>query len=328
MFLIGAGFTRAVFSEAPLNKDLFHEVVNTNPKTKLNLYSKKYGVEDIEILLTRLDLEIAETKSNVLEQDRARIEMDIFKYFSRFRFAKTKLDQNPWLGKFAREVLCENDAIVTTNYDCFLEGLLDFYEVWSPSKGYGGVEVDVPGSSLSKLPNPKNILIYKIRGSENFHTSAVQSDRVDPRRIALAVKGGQIYPKSGNGSNLGVIAGRPYVIAPSFLKVFYPQIHRMMNEALRTALLARNFVIIGSSIRPEDGHLWLLIDSFCEQNNKDKKKKLIIVDPHADDIHNKFRGNYPQIQEYIHTCVIKERLEKVLEKLKYTLDVLTDNHCQ
>jgi hypothetical protein len=63
LFLIGAGFTKAVFPDAPLNKDLFHSIVNANPKPKLNLYSKKYGTEDIEILLTRLDVDIAETES-------------------------------------------------------------------------------------------------------------------------------------------------------------------------------------------------------------------------------------------------------------------------
>jgi hypothetical protein len=164
LFLIGAGFTKAVFRDAPLNKDLFHAVVSANPKTKLNLYSKKYGTEDIEILLTRLDSDIAETESNVLERERMSIEMDLCEYFSRFRFAHCNLEQNPWLEKFALEVLRENDAIVTTNYDCILEGLLDFYEVWSPNGGY----VNVENPLLDSPDNSKNILIYKIHGSENF----------------------------------------------------------------------------------------------------------------------------------------------------------------
>jgi len=322
MFLIGAGFTRAVFPSAPLNKDLLAVLCKGSACTTLSKYSRKYKSKDIEILLTHLDLEILRPKvrqQTALRQVRNAIEQQLAQYFGQFHFEKEILKRNGWLEQFVK-LFNENDAIITLNYDCFLDGLLDYYEVWSPSKGYGAVEVDVPSSSLSNLPNPKNILIYKIHGSENFHTSAMQSGCVDPRHIALAVEGGRIYPKSGTGSNLGVIASRPYIIAPSFLKVFYPQTHRMMNEALRAAVLARNFVIIGSGIRPEDSYLWLLIDNFYQQSNRGNRKKLIIVDPHADDIQSRLKENYPQIQEHVDICVIKRRLEEALEVLTGTLD--------
>jgi len=280
LFLIGAGFTKAVFTEAPLNEDLFHEIVLANPKTKLNLYSKKYGSEDIDILLTRLDLEIAETKSNVLEQDRAYIEMDISRYFSRFRFVQNKLDENSWLSKLAIEVLCENDAIVTTNYDCFLEGLLDYCEVWSPKGGY----VNVSNILDEDLPeNPKNILVYKIHGSEHFIISSGVPDK-NKRYISFLIDE-TIYPRSGKYRHLGGGSIRPqsYIIAPSFVKFPHVQIADMINKTINQARLAQNLVIGGSGLRREDSFLWLFLTSFLNKE-LDVKKKLIIIDPDSDRI--------------------------------------------
>jgi len=330
MFLIGAGFTRAVFPNAPLNKDLLAVLCKGSACTTLSKYSRKYKSKDIEILLTHLDLEILRPKARqqtALRKVRNDIGQQLAQYFGQFRFEKEILKRSGWLEQLVK-LFNENDAIITLNYDCFLDGLLDYYEVWSPSKGYGAVEVDVPDASFSNLPNPKNILIYKIHGSENFHTSAVQSDHVDPRHIGLAVEEGRIYPKSGTGSKLGVLAGRPYIIAPSFLKVFYPQTNRMMNEALRAAVLARNFVIIGSSLRPEDSHLWLLIDNFCQQSSRNNRKKLIIMDPHADDIQSRLEENYPQIEKRVDIDVIKRcLLEESLEVLTGKLDGRNGIHC-
>jgi hypothetical protein len=282
LFLIGAGFTRAVFPDAPLNKDLFHAIVSANPKSKLSLYSKKYGTEDIEILLTRLDSDIAETESNVLEQERMSIEMDLCEYFSRFRFAHSKLEQNPWLEKFAREVLRENDALVTTNYDCFLEGLLDFYGIWSPKRGYVNVENDL----LSSPDNPKNILIYKIHGSENFRIAPFANDK-NKKLIAFDVEeNDQIFSRSAEYKHLGFARGlgpSPYIIAPSFIKFPHVQIADMINKATTQAALAQNLVIGGSGLRREDNFLWLFLTSFLNKVLK-VKKKLTIADPGADRI--------------------------------------------
>lgn len=280
MFLIGAGFTKAVFPDAPLNKDLFHAVVSANPKTKLNLYSKKYGTEDIEILLTRLDSDIAETESNVLEQDRTFIEMNLCGYFGKYRFAQNKLVQNPWLEKFALEVLRENDAIVTTNYDCFLEGLLDFCEVWSPKGGY----VNIENPLLDSPDNSRNILIYKIHGSENFRIAPFADDK-NKKYIAFNVdEDDGIFPRSAKNRHFGCgFDPAFYIIAPSFVKFPHVQIADMINKTINQARLAQSLVIGGSGLRREDSFLWLFLTSFLNKE-LDVKKKLIIIDPDSDRI--------------------------------------------
>jgi len=319
LFLIGAGFTRAVFPKAPLNKDLFHEIVHANPKTKLNLYSKKYGVEDIEILLTRLDLEIAETKSSVLEHDRKYIVTDLFEYFGRFRFVQNRLDKNPWLKKFALEVLCENDAIVTTNYDCFLEGLLDFCEVWSPKEGYVSVyDPRVQGHSHKGRENPKGIKFYKIHGSEHFRECKVfNKEKGETGQTILGfIVNESIYPISGKNSHLGWVekSSEEYIVAPSFVKIPHFQIADMLNKAKDVAKTAQNMVIIGSGLRNEDIFLRLILTGFINHDLQNKKK-LITVDPNADSILEKIEKFWIGGTQHITFHQIPKKIEEGLGDL-------------
>lgn len=313
LFLLGAGFTKSVFPEAPLNKDLFYEIVQARPRTKLNLYSKKYGTEDIEVLLTRLDLEIAETKSDVLDQNRKYIEADIAEYFEQFRFKQEIITNSIWVKNFVN-LFQPNDAIVSLNYDCFLEGLLDYYEVWSPSKGYGGIEVAGIGTSVEPQPNPKNILIYKIHGSENFQTCSLDPRKfeIDPYEISVAINE-EIYPKSGANSILTVIEGQPYIIAPSFVKSFYPQIELMMTEVLQAAKKAENFVIIGCGLRLEDSFLWLIIAAFLSRKSD---KPIIVVDPKAETLRDRIKNYWRGAKVCPFAKGIEEGIDELLGSIK------------
>ena len=315
IFLIGAGFTKAVSPEkAPLNADLLQSVIDHNLKTLLKKYKIRYRTDDIEILLTYMDLETVELESERLKQDRKAINKDIADYFQQFRFGRheNNLKSTAWLKQIAREVFTEYDAIITTNYDCLLEGVLDYYEIWCPSTGYRGVEVDVPGTSLQNLQNPKNILIYKIHGSENFHTCDINDVNIDPNHIGLVVNQ-EIYPKSGAGCNLGVVSGWPYIIAPSFIKTFYPQIERMMIGALYAAKKAKNLVIVGCGLRPEDSYLRLLIAGFLSGG---PDKVIIVVDPKAETLRDRITDYWREAKVQPVAKRIEEGIDELLGLIK------------
>jgi len=319
LFLIGAGFTKAVFPDAPLNKDLFNEIVLANPKTKLNLYSKKYSAEDFEILLTRLDLEIAELKSKVLKEDRKNINEELAEYFQQFRFGQNKSNLNPWLEKFACEVLCENDAIVTTNYDCLLEGLLDFYKVWLPKGGYVNAhDPRIQGHSNEGRENPKRIKFYKIHGSEHFRECKVfgEEKRETGQTIIGFIVNESIYPISGKNSNIGWVdeVCERYIIAPSFVKIPHFQIADMINKANDVAKTAQNLVIIGSSLRNEDIFLRLILTGFMNYALQGKKK-LITVDPNADFILKNIENFWIGGAQYITFHPIPKKIEEGLDNL-------------
>jgi len=71
-----------------------------------------------------------------LEKLRKQVNDWIAEYFRQFSFKDDYLESEPWLLTFANKVLSHGDAIVSINYSCCLEGLLDHEKVWSPHGGY------------------------------------------------------------------------------------------------------------------------------------------------------------------------------------------------
>ena len=278
IYLLGAGFTKAFFPAAPLNKDLLEAIIE-NGGNKIAEYHDKYQTDDIEQLLTQLDLNAISNEQ--LRKDRTTIEGEISTFFAKFRFTEFEDPIPKWFEKLAHKILKENDSIVSLNYDCFLEGALDNLGEWSPHEGYARVQT-VPTDSIPG--NAKNIKIYKIHGSENFVESSVIGK--NPAQTAIGFEINEsIYPRSGANSHLGGGAKdpRPYIIAPSFVKIPHVDIVDMMLELLDISQTAKNLVIIGCGMRPEDNYLWLLLTRFL---NKllERRKRLIILSPSADEI--------------------------------------------
>ena len=311
IFLIGAGFTKSAFPQAPLNRELLEAISNDNGKT-LTKYKNKYKVDDIEKLLTLLDLESLE--NNEIRKDRAAINAEIATYFSKFRFSKMGRDIPGWLETFALKILNQNDTIVSLNYDCFLEGALDSLGVWSPNGGYARIDNFLTNSFPQ---NPKNIKIYKIHGSENFVESSVIGK--NPKQTAIGfLSNPTIYPSSSAHSHFGGGAKdpKPYIIAPSFVKIHHVDIAAMMLDLLKVADVAKRFVIIGCGMRPEDNFLWLLLTCFLNRI-ADPKYRLIVLGPSSENIWKKI-SNYwvGDICRFSDIIIIPCRLEDGISMLE------------
>jgi hypothetical protein len=311
IFLLGAGFTKAARPSAPTNAELVSTLISHSGNTSsLQKYQKLYGTDDMEILLTRLDMDTASDEHKRL--DRLAIEAELVSYFSSLRFTTASLSVTPWLGTFATELLKRDEAIITLNYDCFLEGLLDHCNVWTPNGGYYGVD----NILVEAEPNPNGIVIYKIHGSEHFRVSAV-TDR--PEQDAIAYEFDEtIFPVSAAHSHFGGgIGARPYVIAPSFVKLPHRQIAMMMLKVLEFANRAHNLVIIGCGLRREDSFLWLLLSRFLARRDK---KHLIIVDPAATSISDRIYQYWiGDLQKYTQVSLLSCGVESSLVMLSSAL---------
>jgi len=315
LFIIGSGFTKAAFPQAPLNADLLRAVVKHGGST-LARYHERYRTDDIERLLTQLDLDAIESIQN--REDRVKINREISSYFSKFRFSELQQPAPGWLHTFALNVLKPNDAIITLNYDCFLEGALDNYEVWTPNGGYAGI---VNPNANSIPVNPKNIMIYKIHGSEHFVESSVMGDNRTQTAIGFKIDG-SIFPKSGPNRQLGggAVDPRPYIIAPSFVKIPHVEIADIMLEALDQVETAKNLTIIGCGMRREDNFLWLLLTRFLNKSFA-QRKQLVILGPSStatwERISNYWVGN---VQRFADVVVIPCGIECSIERLCSALD--------
>lgn len=313
LFLFGAGFTKAVFPDAPLNKDLLAKLCKNPTSCRvLRKYREEFKTDDIEILLTRLDLEITIPKAKrkiALQTARKAIERQLAKYFEQLRFKKEVVAHSTWLGDFVN-IFKPNDVVINLNYDCFLEGLLDYYEVWSPKGGY----INVENILLDSPENSKNILIYKIHGSENFVISSGTPNK--SKRFISFLIDETIYPRSGKNIHFGGGAIDPdsYIIAPSFVKSPHVQVTDMINNAIKVAPYAKNMVIGGCSLRPEDPFIWLIITSFINKKLQ-TMKNLIIIDPKANNIRKEIESYWVGSTQHLNICPIPKTFQDGIGEL-------------
>lgn len=282
VYLIGAGFTRAVFPEAPLNAELLREL-RVNGASEVDKIASRYsGVTEIERVLTLHDLNLQGVRQDELAIERRAVQHEIAEYFRRFRFKPALLESNPWICEFAKNVLRPNDLIITLNYDCFLEGALDYLDAWKPRDGYCGMLHPLFGVGPDDQ-NHLNIKIAKIHGSEHFGESYIHGEE-NHTSLAFEVND-LIFPKSGKNRQYGrggQMRANEYVIAPSFVKSPHIEIVYVMLDALEAVRRATHLVIIGTGLRPEDSYLWLLLTQFL--TTRHSFKRLIVVDPHANAI--------------------------------------------
>jgi SIR2-like domain len=307
LFILGAGFTKAAFPKVPLNSDLLDALLKNGCKM-LAKYHNLYKTHDIEKLLTQVDLEL--NGDDEKKQNRASINKEISSYFSSYRFSTASIPS--WISPFALRVLKPNDSIICLNYDCFLEGALDYYEAWSPNGGYSRIENP---NTISIRENPKNIMIYKIHGSEHFVESSVVGKNRDQTAIGFSIDS-SIYPKSGTYRNFGggALNPHPYIIAPSFVKIAHVDIAAMMLDVLKIAEKAKNLLIIGCGMRPEDNFLWLVLTRFLNKKTARSRKRLIILSPSSEDIWKRI-SNYwvGDIRSFTDAIMIPCGIENGLE---------------
>ncbi len=195
VFIIGAGFTKAVFPEAPLNSELLDALAGETSNSVAPKLKKQYKTGDIEIALTKLDVDIAQAgsgESGNLTELRKCIEAELGRFFGisgklgvaspcQFRVSNNLLTSKPWLTQLIDEAFTPGDVAISLNYDCVLEGVLDLREKWSPNGGYGS-PIDLPSGSCSFRKSPVKVL--KIHGSSSFQIAAY-CDKPNARHVGL-----------------------------------------------------------------------------------------------------------------------------------------------
>jgi hypothetical protein len=281
-FIVGAGFTRAVFPSSPLNSELLEALAQKKPDdSAARVLLDRYKTNDIEIALTKLDCD-AQSPGPLGGESlglRKRIEKELGDYFSSFCASQELMAQSPWLAHFVDDAFTRRDVVISLNYDCVLEGILDCGNKWSPKGGYGSYFNPPLVRNVSKSP----VAVLKIHGSASFRNVPIQN-KADVSLVEFVINE-HFFPRSGKNIDFGWKGAKgPYLIAPSYVKVpEQPKIVYLMLEALAASTKAKNLVIIGTALRPEDGFLTLIVTNFLHQPSRDSRK-IIIVDPCANSI--------------------------------------------
>lgn len=325
VFIIGAGFTKAVFHDAPLNRDLLEVLAGKSAGSAAAVLRDRYKTDNIEIALTRLDSDntVSQGKGGSLADDghslRRRIETELGDYFSSFLASEDILTQSPWLTQFVDGVFTSGDVVISLNYDCVLEGVLDCRGKWSPKGGYGSPfnHPPVREDEFSKSP----VTVLKIHGSASF-VIAPYADKPDASAVNF-VFNEHFFPRSGKNTDFGYGAGtgRTYLIAPSFVKIPTVEMTYLMLDTLNASATAANLVIIGSALRPEDGFLTVILTNFLRQPSW-QTRRVFIVDPDANAIScrlKKFWG----VDVSSQIVPIEDRLEACVSSLVESLSKRT-----
>jgi hypothetical protein len=319
LFLIGSGFTKSIFPEAPLNNGLLQALANEKGDFASQKLRDRYDTCDIEIALTLLDVEVAEQLSsgdplNELVEElrhlRHQIESDIGNYFVQFTATDELINSLPWLRNLLDNAFSEGDVAVSLNYDCVFEGALDCRNKRSPIGGYGFFENPlIVSESYPESP----VTVLKIHGSSSF-SIAPYFDKPDSSSIGFAFDE-WFFPKSARNTHFGYGAGtgKWYIIAPSYIKIPTVEITYLMLDALKASAEATNLIVICCGLRPEDAFLTSLLTNFLRQNNW-RSRKIIIADLNAEALAERIK-DYWGVN--IANCVfpISDYLENAVGKL-------------
>lgn len=192
--------------------------------------------------------------------------------------------QSQWLTYLIDSAFLPGDVAISLNYDCVLEGALDCRHKWSPNWGYGFLDNPLVCNDIPPSP----VTVLKIHGSANF-AIAPYGDKPTASAVNF-VFDECFFPRSAQNTHFGHGAGigRSYLIAPSYVKIPTVEVSYLMLDALTASTKAKNLVIIGSSLRPEDGFLTVLVTNSLRQPSW-HDRKIIVVDLAAESISNRLK---------------------------------------
>ena len=292
VFLLGAGFTRAVMGDkAPLTDEIMPEIDLSKFHGIMEDYEKTFP--DIEQFITELDLKCLRfAKKNVsiskrITEIRDDIVEQIVKMFDVDALTVDNLDKFPTLNKFI-EIVPAHSMILTLNYDCVLDQGLYLSKRWDPSDGYY-VKALFPGEEGAE-ENKKldNILLLKLHGSCNFRDSTGNPEFFN---IELTDK---IFPDFHTQSNdhRSSLDKGPHVLVMSYIKTYHTGIMKLWRKAIDALTNADRLTIIGCSLREEDTFLRYALYHFGRRDNL-KELLVEIIDVKEDicnDVERKMKG--------------------------------------
>jgi hypothetical protein len=281
VFLLGAGFTRAVTEEVIGKKALLADEIM--PKLDLSGFPEiiedyEKTLPDIEQFITQLDLRCLRfDKNNVslskrLNEIRDNIVEQIVNFFDVSALSVDNLDRFPLLKKFV-EKIPEHSTILTLNYDCVLDQGLWLNKRWHYCGGYF-----IPIFFCSKDENKEkdDILLLKLHGSCNFRKSFLSGYEhlVDSEFPTIEIND-KIFP--GCHSSHGAVGDvGPHVLVMTYLKIYHKGYMKLWVKALEALKDADKLTIIGCSLREEDTFLRFALYHFGL--NKDTPGSIDIVD--------------------------------------------------
>jgi hypothetical protein len=266
VYLLGAGFTRALNDKAPLNNDVM-EKIDFSKFEETSQIRKEAG-KDIEYLLTLLDLKIAKASAELekLQEIKKNINRQIHDIFDIDKLCRMNSNKQ-LLDQFVQSI--PNDShIISLNYDCVLDQGLYWNGVWEPCCGYRG-KSEYKDCSCKTKPNHKNIILLKPHGSINFYLRKSINTN-EPGEYPQIDLSDNIFPERSSNFNGRDDNDEPYIATMSYDKQYKNGMFMFWGKAIKALKEADRLVVIGCSLRNEDAFLRYALYNFGARKDADK----------------------------------------------------------
>ncbi len=264
----GAGFTRALFPDAPLlvddfNNDVLEDRVRGLPNASRLLDWERSlhptGHIDLERLMTRLDslmpYDYAETSGNAANEYGFLLSELKRAFLDRLHEARKGDIHREDLNHFARFCASNYSSCITFNYDDFLDEALERVDSWNPYWGYGffcpsSRDTIAKGEELIGEPE---LLLLKLHGSINWrpklgYASPVAIDSITHHHAWSDI--GYVHPQVD-----GHLEPEPVMVPPVLSKsglVEQPVLRLVWAQAFDRLAKAHEVTFIGYSFPTTD----------------------------------------------------------------------------
>lgn len=306
-YLLGAGFTRAICTDAPLNNDIMKDLNVPNNPDIVNAYNNtEPNIEEFLSALDLLEMRYDKTdrcKARRLNDDRNLINEQLTQLFCIKISNEAQATNHILLSKFTESVLgCAH--ILTLNYDLVLDrGLWDSRR-WSPIGGYGLSPFPAATNENERL---YNIALLKLHGSCNFRVRAAE-DRYFEVEITP-----DLFPGVNTVFNRDI--GGPQLVFMSYIKLFSNGLMELWRKAIEYMREADRLIIIGCSVRDEDTFLKYMLYHFGMKPDTNAFHIDIVGKGDTNEIKNKIQSLIACPDKQV-ICTYDEGLEAYVGSMK------------
>lgn len=294
LFVLGAGFSRSVSDQFPVTSQLLERLFDEDPELlSLWMETSSYfgpfmriheanGTPEITAVLTALEAyrQSGALAGNADEKLRELQTRALYAATTLFDRVSRGLKTAPLLADFVKRLDPKKDAILTTNWDTSLELELERQKI--------PFQYDVlPAVPL--LDRPEGLLVLKPQGSVGWYRVTPITPHTEPVLRTPRTNGcdwvlSQRKPPLPSFAKKG--SADPAIVPPGYVGADRGSELDWSGYLLRVgtcaALQARNIVVVGYSLPPDDFHFLASLSFGIQQDSHGKPVNIFVIDPSPD----------------------------------------------
>ncbi len=285
VFVLGAGFSKAISDRMPTTDELGNAVVAADESPEV-LAQAPFENGRFETWLSRL----AEDQPDLEADENLRNRATFLRLSRLIRDILSQCQEDAsegvcdWLIDLMSTWHARHATVLTLNYDTLVEDALQMIRPWNWQAARGPVWDDilshlpprVPMPGTFDVPSTTTFGLFKLHGSLNWYTTSGLD-------TAPVYRWTTTHPKSAEEVRRYLPDSVPFVVPPAATKSSYyrsPVIHEIWQRAAASLRTAQRMALLGYSLPPAD----LVVSGMISDACRSRAPVVDVVNPCADDI--------------------------------------------